>query len=301
MDPKILSMNKIEYTVIIPHYNIPNLLGRALRSVPESDNIQVIVVDDCSPYGEKLLDLVPELSRNNVSLYSTEKGGSAGRARNVGIDHAKGKWLTFLDADDLLSAEICDIMEEYKDRSEDVMYFKSISVDGSDLTKESNRNIFDYHFDVYFQTGNENLLRFEYDAPWGKFVKKSLIDKFNIRFDQTRYSNDTFFSTAIGVYAPKILVSDRIAYIVTTRQGSLTADNLKSMEEWQIRYDTTLRVQNFLDLNGVRNRRYSFVDFLQLMYKRDRKKYIKEFFKLPMKNKRRYLYCLLRQFILTRK
>lgn len=290
-------MCKIDYTIIIPHYNIPNLLGRALRSIPESDNIQVIVVDDCSPNCGKLLEEVPELSRKNVELYTTEKGGSAGRARNVGITHAKGRWLTFLDADDLLSAEIYDIMEVFKNRPEDVMYFKSISVDGSDLNKESNRNIFDYHFDVYFRTRNENLLRFEYDAPWGKFVKKSLIDKYNIRFDQTRYSNDTFFSTAIGVYASKILVSDRIAYIVTTREGSLTADNLKSMEEWQIRYETTLRVQNFLDLNGIKNRRYSFVDFLQLMYKRDRKKYIKEFFELSIKNKRRYLYSLLRQFV----
>lgn len=294
-------MNDIEYTIIIPHYNIPNLLGRALRSIPELDNIQIIVVDDCSPNGEKLLELVPELSRKNVELYFTEIGGSAGRARNVGIAHAKGEWLTFLDADDLLSIEISNILYEFKDRAEDVMYFKSISVDSSDLNEKSNRNIFDYHFDAYFRTGNEKLLRFEYDAPWGKFIKKSLIDKYNIRFDEIRYSNDTFFSTAIGTYASKIYVSNRIAYIVTTREGSLTSDNLKSIDEWQMRYDTTLRVQKFLDLNGVKNRRYSFVDFLQLMYKRDRKKYIKEFFKLSVKNKRRYLYCLLRQFVADRR
>ena len=36
------------YTLLIPHYNIPFLLRRLLKSVPRRDDLQVIVVDDCS-------------------------------------------------------------------------------------------------------------------------------------------------------------------------------------------------------------------------------------------------------------
>lgn len=36
--------NGINYSIIIPHYNIPDLLGRCLRSIPERRDIQVIVV-----------------------------------------------------------------------------------------------------------------------------------------------------------------------------------------------------------------------------------------------------------------
>ena len=36
------------YSIIIPHYNSPNLLKRMLNSIPEREDIEIIVVDDCS-------------------------------------------------------------------------------------------------------------------------------------------------------------------------------------------------------------------------------------------------------------
>lgn len=287
-------MQKTNYTIIIPHYNIPHLLSRCINSIPERDDIQVIVVDDCSPNSKEYYHTVPELSRPYVEFYSTPTGGSAGRARNVGIDHAIGKWITFLDADDLLINNAESILDKYKDREEDIIYFQALSVMSNDLSKVSDRNIFCYNFDVYFKTGNEQALRLEFDAPWGKFVKKSLIDKYNIRFDEIRYSNDTFFSAAIGVFAKKIFVSTEIIYIVTERTNSLTSDKMRTIEEWGIRYYSALRVQNFFDEHHILFRRYAFADFLLLIWSRDRSVFFKEFFKLSLRNKSRYLYYYLR-------
>ena len=84
-------MKDINYTIIIPHYNIPDLLMRCLKSIPVREDIQVIVVDDCSPDANRYLKDYPELSRPYLEYYSTPQGGSAGRARNVGLNHAKGK------------------------------------------------------------------------------------------------------------------------------------------------------------------------------------------------------------------
>lgn len=293
-------MSKINYTIVIPHYNIPHLLSRCIDSIPEQEDIQIIVVDDCSPHAEEYNRIVPELSRPYVEFYSTPIGGSAGRARNIGIEHAMGTWITFLDADDLFVGNVGFILDKYKDRKEDVMYFPAISVFSDDLSIQSDRNIFDYNFKVYFKTGDERALRLEFDAPWGKFVKKSLIDNYHIRFDEVRYSNDTFFSAAIGVFADQIFVSKEVLYVVTERAHSLTADKMRTVEEWSIRYHTALRVQNFLDEQRISYRRYAFVDFLRLMWSRNKEIFFREFFKLRFRNKKRFLYCLLRQNLVTK-
>ena len=283
-------MTSVICSVIIPHYNIPALLSRCIQSLPERDDVQIIVVDDCSPCADSLAEIVPELKRKNVELYSTPIGGSAGRARNVGISKARGKWLTFLDADDLFTDTFETILVQLTTHTEDVLYYRNRSVLSEDLNIPSSRNIFDYHFSTYFETGNELPLRLEFDAPWGKFVRKDFIDSNNIRFDEVRYSNDTFFSTVIGVVSENIYVSQDILYIVTERSGSLTSEKMKNFAEWEIRYNTALRTQTFLDNRKVKYRRYAFCDYLLLMAKRDKKSFTKYFFKLSLRNKLRYIY-----------
>ncbi|MBQ5474281.1 MAG: glycosyltransferase, partial [Lachnospiraceae bacterium] len=51
------------FSIIIPHYNIPDLLMRCLKSIPVSEDIQVIVVDDNSTDADTYLERFPELSR----------------------------------------------------------------------------------------------------------------------------------------------------------------------------------------------------------------------------------------------
>lgn len=89
------------FTIIVPHYNTPQLLERCIASIPGREDVQIIVVDDCSFDTSELCETFEKLKlRHNFELYRTPQGGSAGRARNIGLDHAKGKWLIFADADD---------------------------------------------------------------------------------------------------------------------------------------------------------------------------------------------------------
>lgn len=287
-------MANINYSIIIPHYNIPNLLLRCVRSIPVREDIQVIVVDDCSSCRAEVFDALKNLHHPYLEFYSTPVGGSAGRARNVGIKHAKGTWLSFVDADDLLTSDALAILDKHKDRTEDVLYYQTVSVMCDDITKPSGRHCFLYHFDHYFKTGDERPLRLEFDALWGKFVKKSLIDRYQIRFDEVRYSNDTFFSAAIGVFAKKVAVMEENLYLVTEREGSLTADKMKTIQEWKIRFYSALHVQNFFDENHISFKRYAFNDFMVVMWDRDKSRYFKEFFKLSIRNQARILYCAIR-------
>lgn len=94
-------------SVIIPMYNASYSVGRAILSVLETarvDDIEVIVIDDCST--DNTYDVVKEIqqSHSNLLLFSMPKnsGGPSG-PRNLGIEKARGEYLTFVDDDDWIN------------------------------------------------------------------------------------------------------------------------------------------------------------------------------------------------------
>lgn len=71
------------YSIIIPHKNCPDLLRRCVDSIPEREDVQIIVVDDNSDEGKK--QSLKEFKNLQVVLLDSSQSKSAGRARNVGI------------------------------------------------------------------------------------------------------------------------------------------------------------------------------------------------------------------------
>ena len=62
----------INYSIIIPHKNIPNLLQRCLDSIPNREDVQIIVVDDNSDPNIVDFDKFPGLNRSNVEVIFTK-------------------------------------------------------------------------------------------------------------------------------------------------------------------------------------------------------------------------------------
>lgn len=88
--------------VIIPAYNCRATLNRTLSSlVAQTDNqFETIVVDDCST--EDIKSIVDEYtSKLNIIYIRNEKNLGCGMTRQVGIDSATQKFITFLDSDDM--------------------------------------------------------------------------------------------------------------------------------------------------------------------------------------------------------
>ena len=85
----------INYSIIIPHKNIPDLLQRCLNSIPRRTDIQIIVVDDNSDPKKVDFEHFPGVGEKCVEVYFTKEGKGAGYARNMGLKYAKGKWLLF--------------------------------------------------------------------------------------------------------------------------------------------------------------------------------------------------------------
>ena len=91
-------MNNPLLSIIIPTYNRPYLLPRAVNSALAQtvEDIEVIVVDDASPERVQL----PEHPKLSIIRLPQNSGGAA--ARNAGAKAARGSWITYLDDDDEL-------------------------------------------------------------------------------------------------------------------------------------------------------------------------------------------------------
>ena len=89
-------------------YNVENYLNEAIDSIVNQsigfeENVQLILVDDGSI--DKSKDIAKDYEYkypNNIIFLSKENAGQAS-ARNLGLKHAKGKYLNFLDSDDYIS------------------------------------------------------------------------------------------------------------------------------------------------------------------------------------------------------
>ena len=236
-----------QFSIIIPHKDIPDLLMRCLESIPISEDIQIVVVDDNSSDADTYLERYPELSRPYLEFIRTTKGGGAGYARNVGLEHAKGKWLLFADADDFFVEDMYDIISSYIDSEADVIFFKKKSVLSENTSIKADRCAYiNQYIDQYLSDGDEWPIRYNMNVPWGKMVRRELISKNNIRFDEVKYSNDVYFSLLVGYYAGTIEAINRVLYVVTSRSDSLTADFCSKPNELRIRAEECFRSEKFL-------------------------------------------------------
>jgi len=110
----MVSGAKVKFSVIIPTYNREDLLAGALQSAyralpPDSE---MIVVNDGAAFSEHMQSVLVDL-RATVTATSGSLG--AGAARNLGAKLARGRWLLFLDDDDLISKDFWRAVESYID------------------------------------------------------------------------------------------------------------------------------------------------------------------------------------------
>ena len=232
----------VVYSIIIPHYGIPELLRRCLASIPQREDFQIIVVDDHSPDFDTYRGRYPDLFREGVTWLQTPQNGGAGLARNVGLDKATGMWLLFADADDLFAEDMEELLDAYKDAEEDIIYFRHRRVMSDNLEEPARRDRWmDGMFDRYFESGDDRELRFNHCVPWAKMTRRSLVEENGLRYDEVRYSNDIMFNITAASKARSVRVVNRELYVLTQRPGSLTDSFGRKPGELQARADVCLR------------------------------------------------------------
>ena len=138
-------MCNIDFSIIIPQRKSLDSLPRLFKSIPVSDKIEVLLIDNSpEPISGKDVQTI-----HPFQLLHSNPHSFAGGARNIGLDNAHGKWLIFADADDFFTPQAFDIFYSHFADEEDLIYFKSDSV-YDDTLEPSNRNsLFNAYIDDY--------------------------------------------------------------------------------------------------------------------------------------------------------
>jgi glycosyltransferase involved in cell wall biosynthesis len=221
---KIKDIVMLNYSIIIPHRDIPQLLQRCLDSIPQRPDLEVIVVDDNSNPEVVDFDHFPGMERPNTTVIFDKSGKGAGRVRNIGLEHAKGKWLLFADADDFFNYCLNDVLDEYADNDSDIIFFRISSVDSVYYVNSDRDGFYNAYFEEYLDNRieGEKQLRYVSGVPWGKLVRREMVTSKNIKFQETTIHNDTKFGYLTGYYANNIAVDLRAIYCLTYRQDSIS-------------------------------------------------------------------------------
>ena len=167
-----------ELSIIIPHFNTPDLLKVLLNSIPADQNFEIIVIDDNSTL---LLDeynaLTQEAHYTHVTfLKNTAPRKGPGTARNIGIKQAQGEWILFADADDFFLPNAFQEVKQYLRSTHDVVFFPPTSI-VLGTNQVANRHIqYNNMLNNYLEKPskeNELMIRYKYTIAWSRLVRRS--------------------------------------------------------------------------------------------------------------------------------
>ncbi|MCK9499264.1 MAG: glycosyltransferase [Bacteroidales bacterium] len=236
------------FTVIIPHHTKSGvvLLERSVNSIPDDESIQILVIDNSpASINQNLFK-----TRSNVKVLFSDRTKGAGHARNVGLQHSKGKWILFLDADDFFLNDAFNIVRKYIQSSYDIIFFKPTSC-YSDTFETANRHIaYAKIIDNYLCNKDDYKLRCSFPVPWSKMIKKDFLKNNGILFDETPASNDVIFSLKTGLAANTIFADKAEIYCITVTKGSIT--NTISLKNIESRFDVSILKNKILKANGYK-------------------------------------------------
>lgn len=210
-----------KFSIIIPHHNEVNLLKRLIITLPKRSDLQVIIVDDCSGLTiQQQLQLIKS-ENPTYEIYFLPKNIGGGGARNFGLSKAIGDFVFFADSDDFFLPSINEILDSI-DENYDIVYFNAISLDAANFHIRKRNKRLNSWIKEYRRNGNEKNLRYLFGEPWCKVIKRSILDNYDILFEETKIHNDTYFSYMSGFYARSIKVLDICGYVITEREASVS-------------------------------------------------------------------------------
>ncbi len=222
-------------SIIVPVYNAEAYLCEAIDSVlaQTCSDWQLILVDDGST------DSSPEIcdryaaSDSRISVVHIPNGGLS-YARNNGLKLAKGKWVSFLDADDKLHPEFLEILSEIA-RNNDCEIVGAWHTN-NDFTTAA--------YTLTLWTPTEAILATLYqcshltNSAWGKLFDKKLFD--NIKFTEGLYYEDLDIFYRLYEQTSRIAYIDAKLYFYRQHSGSI-------IHQWNARRLDVLKVVDNLE------------------------------------------------------
>ena len=182
----------VKVSVIVPVYNTQEYLTDCLLSLVKQtlSNIEIIVVNDGSTDGS--LGIIQKFAKDypeKIVVLNKENGGQA-TARNLGIQHASGEYIGFIDSDDYVHPDMYKEMYEVAKASDSDLvecnydYLKLKNQKLTALKKHGRTRKFIDQMDMFLDP---------MVAPWNDLYKSSVLKKSGVLFPEGYIYEDTSF------------------------------------------------------------------------------------------------------------
>lgn len=224
-----MESESMKFSVILAAYNVEKYIEEAIESVLSQnfEQYELIIVDDCSTDMTKK-KINKYKNNSKIQILTTQKNtGTAGGARNLGMQYAKGEYMLFLDGDDKF-------------------------YDENVLTKVSNvigNQNYDIIFLGYQDLGNENKIRTYNEQTATKKSRiicdvsfsvsckcwnRGFIEKNNIKFIEGMYYEDEIFCMKTNILEEKTTFAEfPIFYYRRNRNGSvMSTPSIRKCSDW---------------------------------------------------------------------
>lgn len=208
-------------SVIIPVYKVEECLDRCVESVLKQtySNLEIILVDDGSP--DKCGEMCERYKEEDKRIKVIHKSnGGLSDARNVGIENATGKYLSFIDSDDVVTKDYIEYMYHMIVKTNSNLAISGVQIIWKDTEMKETSN-------TKMQVLNpketfENLLFAQgIDVcACAKLYKTYLFEE--IRFPRGKVYEDTAIMYQLIEKAQKIVYGDKSNYYYIARTGSIS-------------------------------------------------------------------------------
>lgn len=211
---------------VLPAYNVSQYIYDCVMSIigggMEAETFEIIVVDDGSTddTAKVVNQLICDFKQYNIKLVRQEnKGVSA--TRNRGFLEVTGKYVWFIDPDDMIEHDILRQMKPFLEKEDKSLFILDASrcedADSYHITDEPKQHVIDTVFE-----------QFEHCGPWSKIVPVRYLKENNIRFsEKLTYGEDFFWNFllqhCVDQFEQRYFIHGK-CYYYRKRQHSLTAD-----------------------------------------------------------------------------
>lgn len=237
-------------SVIVPVYNAQNYLHLCIKSILSQSftNWELLLVDDGSKDDSKLICDEYAAKDNRIRVFHKENGGVSS-ARNLGIENAIGEWITFVDSDDYISSDYCQLL---LDNNGEDFIISSYALFG-DFNDELIIHDSSFSKEQLYSTLGECLSKPHFSTPWGKLFKRSILQSSGLRFlENIDSTEDTLFVYGYLLHVRSLRQRSAITYYYRLTSGGLSCKNLsvgKAITTIRALYDTITALEEEYNTN----------------------------------------------------
>lgn len=212
-------------SVIVPVFEPGKSIQTCIHSIRNQtlEDIEILFIDDCGTDGSMDLVRAAAAEDERIHILSNGENVGSGVSRNVGIEEAKGEFLSFIDADDSISPNFLEsLYRKAVNTGAKIVRgtFADIDEDGADIRLENAAWYLDQikagiqrHAPLY-----ETFIH----AHWCAIYKRSWIVASGIRYGSSTYGEDSTFLLRACWNSPDIAIEEKACYYYVNHAASLT-------------------------------------------------------------------------------